>query len=118
MADRTKIIAIAHVIPGLENVWLQYMRAFDTKYPGCHFEIVRDAPDKTMQEIVREMQVHPPLPVQEIIKREPSHSRDRLRALTDSDRDLIAEALQPQIGGVDARRLVDLLIEIAISKNV
>lgn len=47
-----------------------------------------------------------------------SPSRDRLSALTDEDRALMAEALQPQMGKDDARRMVDLLIDIAIAKCI
>lgn len=112
-----KILCIAHVIEGLEQTWLQHMRDFDTAHPGCHFEIVFSAPDLTMEQLVAKMQIDPPLDVGAILKREPSTGRDRLAALTEEDRALLAEALQPQMGGTDAHRLVDLLIEIALAKH-
>ena len=57
----TKIFTVAHVHDDLSQAWLQHLRDFDTKHPGCHFEVFADTPNHTMAEVVRLLQVKPGL---------------------------------------------------------
>ena len=57
----TKIFTVAHVTDTLAQAWLQHLRDFDTKHPGCHFEVFADTPNHTMAEVVRLLQVKPGL---------------------------------------------------------
>jgi hypothetical protein len=71
MTERTRIFAIAHVVPGLEQAWLQHMRNFDTKHPGCHFEVCMDAPpDRPLAEVIEELRVNPALTFSKVFQRE------------------------------------------------
>lgn len=56
-----KIFTVAHVPDELAQKWLQHLRDFDTANPGCHFEVMADAPDKTFQEISEIMRINPEL---------------------------------------------------------
>jgi hypothetical protein len=69
MTERTKIFAIAHIPPGLEQAWLQHMRDFDVKHPGCHFEIALEAPDLSLAEAVEKLRVDPALTFSQIFER-------------------------------------------------
>lgn len=73
---RTKIFTVAHLMPGLEQAWLQHLRDFDVAHPGCHFEVAADAPDKTLAEMVELLRVNPELTFQQIMRRH-DHSRNR-----------------------------------------
>jgi len=55
----TKIFTLAHVPEGLEKAWLQHLRDFDVAHPGCHFEVVADAPDAKVNDIFEILRVHP-----------------------------------------------------------
>ena len=57
----TKIFTVAHLTDDLAQAWLQHLRDFDTKHPGCHFEVFADTPNHTMAEVVRLLQVKPGL---------------------------------------------------------
>jgi pentose-5-phosphate-3-epimerase len=65
-----KIFTRADVPDELANEWLQHLRDFDTKHPGCHFEVVADAPSMSVREVIAMMQVEPQLSFQEIFDRE------------------------------------------------
>jgi len=69
MTERMKVFTIAHVPPSLERAWLQHLRDFDLANPGCHFEVIADAPNATMSEIVDVLRINPGLPVVEVIER-------------------------------------------------
>lgn len=65
-----KIVTIAHVPEELGNAWLQHLRDFDTKHVGrCHFEVVGDAPNVSLHEIVEMMRVDPALSVTQVLER-------------------------------------------------
>jgi pentose-5-phosphate-3-epimerase len=65
-----KIFTRATVPDELGQTWLQHLRDFDTAHPGCHFEVVADAPDLSVREVVEMMRVEPELSFQEIFDRE------------------------------------------------
>jgi hypothetical protein len=69
MPPKTKIFTIAHVLPELENAWLQHLRDFGTAHPGCHFEVAIDAPDGTLAEMVEALRVNPALTFTKIFQR-------------------------------------------------
>ena len=70
VTDETiKIFSIAHVLPTLENAWLQHLRDFDVAHPGCHFEVIADAPETTFNEAVEMLKISPGLSVTQIIER-------------------------------------------------
>jgi hypothetical protein len=64
-----KIYTVAHVPDDLGNAWLQYLRDFDLAHPGCHFEVITDAPDMSLGEVVAVLKVAPEIPIREIWKR-------------------------------------------------
>ena len=64
-----KIFTIAHVPRELEQRWLQHLRDFDTAHPGCHFEVLADAPDATFGEMIEMLRVNPGLSVMQIVER-------------------------------------------------
>jgi len=70
MTERIKIFAIAHLVPGLEQAWLQHMRDFDIRHPGCHFEICSDAPpQESLLEMLDKLRVDPELTFTTIFER-------------------------------------------------
>lgn len=64
-----KIFTVAHVPDALANAWLQHLRDFDTANPGCHFEVIAEAPDMSLKQIVEAMLVSPELPFMQVIER-------------------------------------------------
>lgn len=69
MADAKKLFIIAYLPAGLEKAFLQYVRTFDGAFPGCHFEIACDAPDKTLAEAVEMLRLNPELRFVDIFER-------------------------------------------------
>jgi hypothetical protein len=65
-----KVFTIAQVPDELQQAWLQHLRDFDTAHPGCHFEVLFDAPDQSLGEMVEALRVNPALTFQQVIKRE------------------------------------------------
>jgi hypothetical protein len=67
---KSKIFTIAHLPPQLEQKWLQHLRDFDTKHPGCHFEVaIEPPPDVTVGEMVQMLKVEPGLTFTKIFER-------------------------------------------------
>lgn len=64
-----KVFTIAHVPEKLQQAWLQHLRDFDTAHPGCHFEVLADAPESSWAEMVEALTVDPALTLQQIIER-------------------------------------------------
>ncbi|MET3995057.1 hypothetical protein ABID65_006723 [Bradyrhizobium sp. S3.9.2] len=64
-----KIFTIADVPDDLAHAWLQHLRDFDTANPGCHFQVMADAPTMTLIDIIETIQVHPDLELQAILER-------------------------------------------------
>jgi hypothetical protein len=56
-----KIFTVADVPLDLAQAWLQHLRDFDTAHPGCHFEVMGDAPSMTLEQIVDMMTLNPSL---------------------------------------------------------
>ena len=53
----------------LQQAWLQHLRDFDTKHPGCHFDVGIDGPEEPMADMLRRLQVEPGLTFTELFKR-------------------------------------------------
>ena len=64
-----KIATIANVPDNLANAWLQHLRDFDTAHPGCHFEVLADAPDMPFAEVVKTLTINPGLDLMEVMVR-------------------------------------------------
>jgi len=64
-----KIFTVAHVPPDLAQAWLQHLRDFDTTHPGCHFEVMADAPDVPLADAVEMVRVNPGLTFTKVIER-------------------------------------------------
>jgi hypothetical protein len=64
-----KVFTIAQVPEALQQAWLQHLRDFDTAHPGCHFEVLIDAPETSLTEMIEALRVNPALTVEQIIKR-------------------------------------------------
>ena len=56
-----KIFTVAHLPDHLVQAWLQHLRNFDVTHDGCHFDVMSDAPAKTLDEMVGMLQVKPEL---------------------------------------------------------
>jgi hypothetical protein len=67
--DRIKVFTVAHVPPHLERAWLQHLRDFDSAHPGCHFEVIADAPDQSFAEIIETLRINPGLKVMQLLER-------------------------------------------------
>jgi hypothetical protein len=65
----TEVFTIAHVPEALRQTWLQHLRDFDIAHPGCHFEVLVDAPDLSFAEMLAEVQVTPGLTFQQLFAR-------------------------------------------------
>jgi hypothetical protein len=66
-----KVFTVAHVPEALVQAWLQHLRDFDVAHPGCHFEVMADAPEMSFMDMLRQVQVTPGLTFQQIIERSP-----------------------------------------------
>jgi len=44
MDEIRNIIVVAHLPPGLRDIWLEHLRAFDAAHPGCVFRIALEPP--------------------------------------------------------------------------
>jgi len=64
-----KIFTVATVPDELANAWLQHLRDFDTKHKDCHFEVMADAPDMSMKDMVKAVTINPELSFTKIIQR-------------------------------------------------
>jgi len=53
----------------LQQKWLQHLRDFDVANPGCHFEVMIDAPDASFVEVMESMRVEPELTLTEYFRR-------------------------------------------------
>jgi hypothetical protein len=64
-----KLVVTAELPEELAQDFHQHVRDYDAAHPGCHFEIILDAPGLTVRQLVEAMQVDPPLPFQTLIER-------------------------------------------------
>jgi len=64
-----KIFTVANVPDALTQAWLQHLRDFDAAHPGCHFEVMADAPEATLAEIVDMVRIAPALTFTTILER-------------------------------------------------
>jgi hypothetical protein len=64
-----KIFTVAYIPDPLRKAFLQHIRDFDIANPGCHFEVMMDAPTESLAEIVEIMRVNPSLTFSQILER-------------------------------------------------
>lgn len=64
-----KIFTVAYIPEALSKAWLQHLRDFDTANPGCHFEVMAEAPDASLAEMLQRLQVEPGLTFTAILER-------------------------------------------------
>ena len=64
-----KIFTVADVRNELVNDWLQHLRDFDAAHPGCHFEVLAEAPEMSLMQMIEVLRVNPDLPITEVFKR-------------------------------------------------
>jgi hypothetical protein len=95
-----KIFTLADIPDALGHAWLQHLRDFDAKQPGCHFEVMAEAPDIPFADMVHMLTVNPSLSVLEVMKRgkaiEEMNLRERIALspdFTPLERDTILNAL-------------------------
>jgi hypothetical protein len=84
----TKVFTIAHLPQELTQAWMQHLRDFDTAHPGCHFEVAAEAPNATLAEVVRALQINPSLDFTAIYEREkktPNRSAESMRSFHATD---------------------------------
>lgn len=65
---KIKVFTVAHLPHKLAQAWLQHLRNFDTQNPGCHFEVMADAPNLTIAEMQKLIQIDPALSFEQIIR--------------------------------------------------
>jgi len=64
-----RVYTIAEVPDQLVQKWLQHLRDFDTKHPGCHFNVAADAPNLSVTEMVDLIRIDPGLTFQKLFAR-------------------------------------------------
>lgn len=56
------VIHTKAIVPdALDQAWLQHLRDFDAAHPGCHFEVVAESDSKSIGDVMRTVDIHPPL---------------------------------------------------------
>lgn len=70
-----KICTIADIPDELGNAWLQHLRDFDAAHPGCHFQVMADAPDLNMREVAEMLAINPKLGFVDVIKKSDRNAR-------------------------------------------
>jgi hypothetical protein len=69
LSEPIKVFTVAHVPPDLAQSWLQHLRDFDTAHPACRFEVMTDAPNVPLAEIMEMVKVEPALTFTDIFDR-------------------------------------------------
>ena len=64
-----KIFTVAEMPEKLAQAWLQHLRNFDNANPGCHFQVLGDAPDTPMTEIFEMLRVDPGFDFHKVLER-------------------------------------------------
>lgn len=64
---KIKVFTVAHLPHNLAQAWLQHLRDFDTQHPDCHFEVRAEAPNLTLAEMQKLIQIDPALRIERII---------------------------------------------------
>jgi hypothetical protein len=62
-------MTIASVPDHLGQAWLQHLRDFDSANADCHFEVVSDAPETSLAEIVDMLRINPAMKLIDVIER-------------------------------------------------
>ena len=56
------VIYTKAIVPDdMQQAWLQHLRDFDVAHTGCHFEVVMESETKTVGDLMRSVDIHPPL---------------------------------------------------------
>jgi hypothetical protein len=63
-----KVLVIAEMPDERGNEWCQHVRDFDTRTTGCKFSMFVVAPDKSVDEISKMLNIKPPLQHKKTIK--------------------------------------------------
>jgi hypothetical protein len=63
-----KIIVTVELPDERVHDFFQHLRNFDTANPGCKFMMIANAPNKTVEEIAKILDVQPPLQMKKEIK--------------------------------------------------
>jgi len=58
-----KIVVIAEVPDELFKSLMQHIRNFDIANPGCKFQMIVNAPDKSTMDITQMLEIQPPLTI-------------------------------------------------------
>lgn len=69
VSNAVKIFTTAHLPDHLAKDWLQHLRDFDTKHPGCHFEVAAEAPDMSLGEMIEALLIEPGFNFTKVIER-------------------------------------------------
>jgi hypothetical protein len=64
-----KIVTRAEIPDGLAQAWLQHLRDFDEKHPGCHFQVVARGEISTA-EMMKMLQITPSFDSIAVIERD------------------------------------------------
>ena len=68
MTKRITIFTRAIVAAEHAHAWLQHLRDFDVAHPDSHFEVLVDAPDAPLAEVIGFLRVSPELPTRAVIR--------------------------------------------------
>ena len=67
---RYSVFIRAWIPADLDAAFFQHLRNFDVAHPNCNFEVMVDAPNLTMKQMIEKLQVDPKLTFTKIMKRE------------------------------------------------
>jgi len=66
----TATIYVKATVPDeLAQNWLQHLRDFDATNPNCHFEVVVESETKSVGDVMRTIDINPPLDLQLFARR-------------------------------------------------
>ena len=63
-----QVALVADVSVELLQPFLQHIRDFDIKHPGCHFEIVGDMQGVSVAEMLEKLRVNPNLKIVHVVE--------------------------------------------------
>ena len=71
MTARLNLTITAELPAELAKAFLQHLRDFDVRHPGCQFELAGVAADSQLVDIVEAMNIDPPLAATAIYRSKP-----------------------------------------------
>ena len=63
-----KILVIAEIPDDKAQMFFQHIRDFDVAHPGCKFQAIANAPDRSIEELKEMLDIQPPLQQKGVIK--------------------------------------------------